>query len=174
MLDVANEFAMLAAVANEFATRKTDCTDNQEVRVPRPVSSQPTEVELQILRILWSTGGATAREIHNELARLEGRERVYSTTVKMLSVMLAKGLVRRDEAANPHVYRAAAPRRATQRRMLGHLIEQVYDGSALSLVMQALSSKRPTQAELDEVRRFLDECQDRPEGESPKKGKSAG
>ena len=62
--------------------------------MPRPPSSQPTEVELQILRILWERGPSTARQIHNRLA--EARDTNYSTTVKMLSVMLDKGLVRRE------------------------------------------------------------------------------
>jgi predicted transcriptional regulator len=129
--------------------------------VARPASSQPTEVELKILRILWDSGGSTAREVHNALASAERRDTTYSTTVKMLSVMLDKGLVKRDERASPQVYRAAASRRSTQRQMLGQLIDRVYDGSALSLVMQALASRKPAKEELDEVRRLLDQLEDR-------------
>ncbi len=70
--------------------------------MPRPSSSQPTEVELRILRILWAQGPSTARQIHNRLA--EDRETNYSTTVKMLSVMLDKGLVRRDETVRPRSF----------------------------------------------------------------------
>jgi predicted transcriptional regulator len=107
----------------------------------RPVSPQPTEVELQILRI-------------------EERDRTYSTTVKMLSVMLDKGLVRRDEAATPQIYRAASSRKITQRKMLRDLIEKVYDGSALSLVMQALSSTRATPEELAEIRKMVNQLEE--------------
>lgn len=125
----------------------------------RPASSQPTEVELQILRILWQSGGSTAREVHNGLAAVEAKETNYSTTVKMLAVMLEKGLVKRDESVSPQVYRAAVSQKATQRRMLGDLIDKVYDGSALSLVLQALSSRKATADELNEVRRMLDELE---------------
>lgn len=127
----------------------------------RPASLQPTEVELQILRILWQRGGATAREIHNLLAEVEERETTYSTTVKMLSVMLDKGLVKRDETASPQVYRAAASQKHTQRKMLRDLIEKAYDGSAMSLVMQALSSTRATAEELAEIRRMVEELEGR-------------
>ena len=78
--------------------------------MPRHPSTQPTEVELQILRILWEHGPSTAREIHNELAG--ERETNYSTTVKMLSVMLDKKLVKRDEtgaAAGVSAGRDAGP-----------------------------------------------------------------
>jgi BlaI family transcriptional regulator, penicillinase repressor len=127
--------------------------------VARPVSSQPTEVELQILRILWQTGGATARAVHNGLAEIESKSTTYSTTVKMLAVMLEKGLVKRDEDRTPQLYRAASSRQATQRRMMRHLIDKVFEGSALSLVMQALSSRKASKEELAEVRRLLDELE---------------
>ena len=127
----------------------------------RAVSSQPTEVELQILRILWESGGSTAREVHNGLTEVKGT--TYSTTVKMLSVMLDKGLVKRDEAVTPQVYRAAMSQKVTQKRMLGDLIEKVYNGSAMSLVLQALSSGKASADELAEVRRIVDEL----EGKKP-------
>ena len=128
----------------------------------RSTSQQPTDVELQILRILWQAGGATAREVHNQLAEVEARTTTYSTTVKMLAVMLQKGLVKRDDSASPQVYRAASSQTVTQKKMLRSLIEKAYDGSAMSLIMQALSSSRATEEELSEVRRMLDELEGRP------------
>ncbi len=123
--------------------------------MPRPRSSQPTEVELQILRILWEQGPSTARQIHNRLA--EVRDTNYSTTVKMLSVMLEKDLVRRDETVRPQVFRPAATQQRTQQRMLKDLIHKVYDGSTGSLVLQALASQKASPEELAEIRRALDE-----------------
>ncbi len=125
--------------------------------MPRPPSSQPTEVELQILRILWEHGPSTAREIHNELSG--DRETNYSTTVKMLSVMLDKKLVKRDETVRPQVYRTAATQGRTQERMLKDLIQKAYDGSVGSLVMQALSSQKSSPDELAEIRRLLEKLE---------------
>lgn len=120
----------------------------------RHASTQPTEVELQILRILWSDGPSIARHIHDSLQ--EFKQTTYSTTVKMLSVMMEKGLLKRDDDAKPHVYRASAPQQRTQKRMLGDLIEKVYDGSAAALMLHALSSKKATAEELAEIRELLD------------------
>lgn len=119
--------------------------------------SQPTEVELQMLRILWELGPSPVREIHARLNAEKGTN--YSTTVKMLSVMLEKGLVKRDEKASPHVYRPALTRETAGKRMLNDLIEKVYDGAAMSLVLQALASTAATKEELDEVRRMLDQME---------------
>ena len=125
--------------------------------MPRPTSSQPTDVELQILRILWELGPSPVREIHSRLKADKGTN--YSTTVKMLSVMLTKGLVKRDEKAQPHIYRPALTRERTGKQMLRELADKVYDGSAMSLVLQALSASKPTTEELNEVRRLLDQME---------------
>ena len=125
--------------------------------MPRPTPTQPTDVELQILRVLWELGHSPVREIHRRLGADKGTN--YSTTVKMLSVMLQKGLVRRDEGAQPHVYRPTLTREKAGRRMLGELIQKVYQGSAASLVLQALSSAKASKEELGEIRRLLDELE---------------
>lgn len=129
--------------------------------MPRPPSTQPTEVELQILRILWELGPSPVREMHARLEADKGTN--YSTTVKMLSVMLDKGLVTRDEAVRPHVYRAAVSQDRARKKMLSDLIDKLYAGSASSLVMHALASKKTSSEELGEIRRLLDEL----EGKSP-------
>jgi predicted transcriptional regulator len=125
--------------------------------VNTPRSNQPTEVELQILRILWELGARPVRDIHARLNADKGTN--YSTTVKMLSVMLDKGLVKRNETASPHIYRAAVTREATGKRMVRAVIDKVYDGAAMSLVLQALASTKPTKDELEEVRRLLDQME---------------
>ena len=120
-------------------------------------STQPTAVELEILRIIWDLGPSPVRGIHARLNEAKGTN--YSTSVKMLSVMLTKGLVKRDENVSPHIYRATMTRDRAAKKMLTELIEKVYDGSAMSLVLQALSSSKASQDEIDEARRLLDEME---------------
>ncbi len=120
-------------------------------------SNQPTAVELEILRILWELGPSPVREIHARLS--EVKDTNYSTTVKMLAVMLTKGLLKRNEKASPHIWRAAITRERAAKTFLKELIDKVYDGSAMSLVLQALSSGKASQQEIDEARRLLDEME---------------
>ena len=75
----------------------------------------------------------------------------------MLSVMLSKGLVKRNEEASPHVYRAALSRDRAAKKFLNELIEKVYAGSAMSLVMQALSTGKASKDEIAEIRKLLDD-----------------
>ena len=118
---------------------------------------QPTEVELQMLRVLWDLGPSPVRLIHAQLNAVKGTN--YSTTVKMLSVMLEKDLVERDEQVSPHIYTSKLTREKAGKRRLSDLIEKVSDGAAMSLVLQALASTKATNAELAEVRRMLDQME---------------
>jgi len=126
----------------------------------KPLAGQPTQVELEILQILWELGPSPVREVHARLTEAKGTN--YSTTVKMLAVMLMKGLVRRDENVRPHIYRAVLTRARARKSMLKDLIEKAYEGSAMSLVLQALSTgKKASQEEIDAARKLLDEMEER-------------
>lgn len=125
--------------------------------MPRQPATQPTEVELLILGVLWEHGASTARQIHNAIA--DHRDTNYSTTVKMLSVMLEKKLVKRDDSTRPQVFRSADSRKRTQTKMLKDLIRKLYNGSAKSMVMQALSSQKSSPEELAEIRELLDDLE---------------
>lgn len=110
--------------------------------------SEPASSELEILRILWSLGPSTVREVH-EVLRVRSHL-AYTTVLTTLQVMYQKGLVRRDESRRAHVYAPAINKRQTQGQLLGKLLQRVFEGSAAELVMQALGSGRPATA--DEIR----------------------
>ena len=120
--------------------------------VRRP-NRKPTDAELAILRILWSRGPSTVREVASAM----GREAAYTTVLKLLQIMTAKGLVRRDESPRTHVYEAASTEGQTQRQLVTDLLERVFDGSASKLVMQALAAGKTSRKELAEIRKLLDQ-----------------
>jgi len=119
----------------------------------------PTEAELEILDVLWTRGPSTVREVHEQLSA--GRPTGYTTTLKLLQIMAEKGLVRRDERPRAHIYQARIPREQTQSQAVRNLVDRVFGGSAARLVMQALSTKRASAAELAEIRRVLDKMEGR-------------
>ena len=118
----------------------------------RQTSSQPTEVELQILGVLWELGPATVREVHDALS--SQRDTGYSTTLKMMQVMLEKGLVKRNDAVRPQVYRAAKSKPLTQVRMLDDFTKKVFGGSAKRLVMRMVSTGRLSPEEIAEIQQL--------------------
>ena len=122
--------------------------------VSRRSRTQPTNAELEILRVLWQRGSSTVREVHQSLER--ATPVTYTTVLKLLQIMTEKGLVTRDASTRSHRYAAATAQDAAQRRMILDLAERAFGGSTLLLVLYALSTTPATAQGLDNVRRLLD------------------
>lgn len=121
---------------------------------PRPLP-KPTEAELAILNVLWRHGEATVRDVYQALYHDEGGG--YTTALKLMQVMHAKGLVERDESGRAHAYRPVLTKERTQGRFLGDLLQRVFDGSASRLVLQALGGQpKVSREELAQIRALLD------------------
>ncbi|WP_153800739.1 BlaI/MecI/CopY family transcriptional regulator [Foetidibacter luteolus] len=115
---------------------------------------KPTESELEILQVLWEKGKATVREVHEELSVY--KDSGYTTTLKLMQIMYDKGLVARDDSSKTHIYEALVSRDSTQKQMVGKMVTSLFGGSTSQLVMQALGSTPPSQQELDEIQKLLD------------------
>src|SRR5258708_2325309 len=114
---------------------------------------KPTDAELAILRVLWTRGPSTVRQIAEALDREAG----YTTILKLLQIMTDKRLVARDESSRTHVYEAAFTEDETQRQLVSDLLDRAFNGSAAKLVLQALAAKKATPAELAVIRKMLDQ-----------------
>jgi BlaI family penicillinase repressor len=119
--------------------------------------SRPTDAELAILRVLWSRGPSTVRQVHEALS--QERETGYTTVLKLMQIMTEKGLVERDESERTHVYQARFTQEATQQRLVSDLLEKAFGGSASQLVMRALAAKPASAEELAQIRSLLDELE---------------
>lgn len=115
---------------------------------------RPTDAELAILNVLWRRGPSTVREVHEDVSRAQGTG--YTTVLKLLQIMTDKGLVVRDESERAHVYEARHSAQKTQRQLLADLTDRAFGGSPARLVMQALSGRKTSAAELTEIRELLD------------------
>ena len=115
----------------------------------------PTPSELEILHILWSRGPSTVREIHDVLAK--EKDVGYTSALKFLQIMTAKGLVTRTEEQRAHVYSAQQPAEKTKQQFAADVLKRVFHGSASQLMQHALSGRRGSKKEIEEMRRMLDE-----------------
>ena len=115
----------------------------------------PSNAELEILLVLWREGPSTVREVHDALSR--ERDLGYTTVLKTMQVMASKKLVSRDESERSHVYIATVEEKSVKRRLVTDLLDKAFEGSAAGLVMHALSGKRASRKEIEEIRKMLDE-----------------
>jgi predicted transcriptional regulator len=119
--------------------------------------SKPTESELEILSILWELKEASVREVHERLA--ETKETGYTTTLKIMQIMHAKGMLHRNEANRSHLYKPLVQQGETQKSLVKNLLSIAFGGSSTSLAMQALGQDKPSKEELNEIRAFLDQLE---------------
>ncbi len=122
-----------------------------------PDVPRPTDAELAILRVLWERGPSTVRDVHEALSGTQATG--YTTVLKLMQIMTDKGLVVRDESQRAHIYRATQSEQKTQRQIIADLVQRAFGGSPAKLVMQALSGRKATAAELNEIRELLDKLE---------------
>jgi predicted transcriptional regulator len=113
----------------------------------------PTDGELEILAILWEREIATVREVYEAISA--ERPMVYTGVLKLMQIMVEKGLVLRDESARAHVYRAAVEKEATERRFVKDLSRRLFSGSAAQLALRALEMEPASEEDLTEIRKLL-------------------
>ncbi|HEY7192686.1 MAG TPA: BlaI/MecI/CopY family transcriptional regulator [Gemmatimonadales bacterium] len=118
---------------------------------------RPSNGELAILGVLWKRGPSTVRDVHAALQQEREDAVGYTTTLKLLQIMTDKKLVKRDARSRTHVYTAAVSEATTREQLLSDLVDRAFGGSSLALVLQALSTSRATPAELEQIRRLIDE-----------------
>jgi len=114
---------------------------------------KPTSAELEILHVLWARGASTVREVHEALS--EKKSLGYTSVLKLLQIMIAKGTVRRNETHRAHVYEACLPAEQTKRQIAGDVLQRVFEGSASQLMMHALAGRKASAEEIHELRRLL-------------------
>jgi len=121
----------------------------------------PTKSELAILRVLWTEGPLSVRDVQAILDR--SKPTGYTTVLKMMQIMTDKGLVDRDDTVRPQIYRARYSEDRTQKQLLTDLIQRVYGGSVKALVLHAIGTQKPSAEDLEKIRKLLD----RFEGDKP-------
>lgn len=115
---------------------------------------EPTRSELEILQVLWKYGPSTVRTVNDKLNE-EKREVQYTSTLKLMQIMVEKGLLVRDESQMKHVYSPATEESKTKSFLLDKFVDTMYNGSPSSLMMQLLGNKKTSKKELEAIKELL-------------------
>jgi BlaI family transcriptional regulator, penicillinase repressor len=111
-----------------------------------------TDRELEIMKVVWQMGEATVKEIQQ---RLPGDPH-YNSVLTIIRVLERKGrLVHRVEGKT-HFYRSGESEEKSRARILRHLIDQVFGGSAASVVLNLVQAGDLTPKDLDDIRGKID------------------
>lgn len=120
---------------------------------PKPRRAVPTDLELEILKVIWLRGAATVREVYDDLSAR--RKIAYTTVLTMMGVLEHKGHLRRKAGERAYVYRPVAPQDQVVQGMVDEFVDRVFDGSAGSLLMHLVGARKIDPEELDEIEKLI-------------------
>ena len=115
---------------------------------------EPTKSELEILQVLWQQGPSTVRFVNDKLNE-QKRAVQYTSTLKLMQIMVEKKMLKRDESNMKHIYIPLMDEQKTKGVLLGRFVDSMFNGSASSLVMQLLGNKKSSKKELQEIKDLL-------------------
>jgi len=118
---------------------------------------EPTKAELEILKVLWQHGPSPVRLVMDEINK--NRKLNYTATLKLMQLMVDKGILKRDESKMQHIYHVVEDENKTKEHLLDKFIDNLYNGSAASLMMQLAGNKKTTKEDLQKMRDLLDKLE---------------
>jgi len=122
--------------------------------VPRSESEHPTELELEILKVLWNEAPLPVRDVRARLAAAQ-RPLAHSSVITMLNIMVRKGYVARRKAGNAFLFAPLVERGSVGGRIMSDLVERLFEGSASALVLNLLETTDLDAGELNELRKLV-------------------
>jgi predicted transcriptional regulator len=121
----------------------------------RTESEHPTELELEILKVLWRESPLPVRDVRARLETDAGRALAHSSVITMLNIMHRKGFLRRRKVGNAFVFSPKAEKESVTGKMMRDLISRVFDGSPSAMVLSLIETSDIDAEELTELRRII-------------------
>jgi BlaI family penicillinase repressor len=144
------DVAASSRISGEGGWRITDVRKSQMV----------TDRELEILKVLWTRGRASVRDVQDDLNQASGTAVAYSTVQTLLNIMEEKkGLVRHTVEGRTFIYSPRKTPERTIRELTRRFVDRVFDGALDQMMVALLETRPPSPQELDRIRTMLDEAE---------------
>lgn len=121
------------------------------------MNTNPTQAELEILNILWEDGPSTVRSINDKLNKK--KKTGYTTTLKLMQIMLDKNLLSRIDGKRGHIYYPESGREEIQGKLLRKFLKSTFSGSSSTLIIQALGNHKPSKKELHKIKELIEKLE---------------
>lgn len=115
---------------------------------------QPTEAELEILKVIWENEPVSVRAIHEQISA--DKNVGYTTVLKQIQRLTEKGVLDKEIVDGTHLYRAAVGETDVKQQLVDKVLHAAFDGSALQMMMHALGNQKASAEELQELKNWLD------------------
>lgn len=124
----------------------------------RQKSRRLTDLELEIMHVVWELERGTVRQVHEVLG--ERRKIAYTTVMTMMNILEEKEYLKRSKQGRAYVYEPVRPKAEVLSSMVDDFVSRVFEGSAKPLVLGLLKDRKLSRRELEEIGRMIDETED--------------
>lgn len=121
----------------------------------RPGSDHPTDLELEILKVLWEEAPLPVRDVRERLEMQANRPLTHSTVITMLNIMVRKGFVRRKKEGKAFLFTPRVEKRSVTGGFVGDLVSRVFEGSPTAMILNLLEMTDLDADELTELRKLI-------------------
>jgi BlaI family transcriptional regulator, penicillinase repressor len=121
----------------------------------RRTSEHPTQLELEILKVLWDRSPLSARDVRDRLKQQSARDLAYSSVITVLNIMVRKGYLKRHKEGKAFLFEPSVDRQSVAGGMTGDLLSRLFDGSASAMVLNLIETADLDAGELTELRRLI-------------------
>jgi BlaI family transcriptional regulator, penicillinase repressor len=126
-----------------------------EEMMARPGSNHPTELELEILKVLWDTSPLPVREVRARLKGQADRTLSHSSVITMLNIMVRKGYLRRKKEGKAFFFAPRVEKEGVAGGIMGDLLSRVFNGSPSAMMLNLIETADLDAVEVAELRRLI-------------------
>ena len=114
---------------------------------------KPSDLEMQILSVLWDRGASTAREMLEGMP--DGKKRAYTSILSVMQVMEKKGLLKHRNRGVAHVYSPAVSKRKIIQPFMRKILNEVFAGRPSAMMQALLTETTVSDRELAKINKLL-------------------
>ena len=119
----------------------------------KAAKSVPTDLELELLKVIWERGQATVREVYQDLAKQ--RKIAYTTVLTMMGVLEHKGHLRKIAGERAYIYHPTRTKGKVVENMVNEFVDRVFSGSAKPLLVHLMEDPNIPAEDLAEIEKLL-------------------
>ena len=121
----------------------------EKLKIDKPL----TEVELQLMNVIWSLGPCTVKEVQTEINK--ERELAYTSIATIMKILETKGILKNTKDDKAHIYTSLVDKVEYEAHSLEHLAENLFHGDSSMMVMRLLDNSNFSQKDLEAIREVL-------------------
>jgi predicted transcriptional regulator len=129
---------------------------------------KPSDLEMQILSVLWDRGASSAREVLEAMP--DGKKRAYTSILSVMQVMEKKGLLKHTNRGLAHVYSPAVGKRTVIRPFMRKVLNEVFGGRPSAMMQALLTETTVSETELAQIHKLLEKAKTANRGTARKGG----